>query len=192
MRASERTRITNETNVTLALDLDAGDYTVDTGIGFFNHMMDLFAKHSGFGLMLKAEGDLEVDGHHTVEDVGILLGEALNEALGDKKGIARYASFEMPMDETLVGVAVDISGRAAFVYNAGSLRREKTGDFDTELAEEFFKAFAQNAKIALHINVRYGTNSHHIIEAMFKGVARALAEASRVRGDTIPSTKGTL
>ncbi|MBI4977703.1 MAG: imidazoleglycerol-phosphate dehydratase HisB [Spirochaetes bacterium] len=192
MRESTITRKTKETAVSLGINLDGkGVYTVKTPIGFFTHMLELFSKHSGVDLTLDASGDIDVDHHHTVEDTGIVLGEAVAKALGDKKGIARYADVALPMDETLVNVALDLSGRPYFVYNA-ELKREKVGEFDTEVVEDFFRAFSVNAKITLHINVVYGTNAHHVIEAMFKGVAVACKRAMAVVSDTIPSTKGVL
>ncbi|MEK6794544.1 MAG: imidazoleglycerol-phosphate dehydratase HisB [Spirochaetota bacterium] len=193
MRKSKRERTTKETQIELSLDLDGtGTYTIDTPIGFFNHMLELFAKHGRFDLAIKAKGDVNVDFHHTVEDVGIVLGEAVAEALGDKKGIERYANVSLPMDETLVDVALDISGRPYAVYKADGLARDKVGEFDTELAADFFRAFAVSAKMTMHVSLSYGTNAHHIIEAMFKASAVALRRASRITNESIPSTKGIL
>jgi len=187
-------RKTKETQISAALDLDgSGKSRISTGIGFFDHMLDLFAKHGKFDLELTGRGDTEVDYHHLVEDAGICLGQAFAEGIGDKGGIRRFANVSLPMQEALAGVSVDISGRPFLVFNVPKVT-EKVGEFDTELAEEFFHAFVTNAKINLHINLEYGTNQHHIIEAVFKGAGRALHEASRIVGDTgeVPSTKGTL
>ncbi len=195
MRKSEINRNTSETAVFLSIDLDGtGNTEISTGIGFLDHMLTLLGKHGGLDLTVQCKGDLHVDGHHTVEDLGIVLGQALNKALGDKRGIRRYGSARIPMDESLVGVDLDISGRPYFVMNT-LLVSPKVGDFDTELVEEFFRAFAQNSQITLHINCEYGKNDHHIIEGMFKALARALREAVEI--DTrfaaeIPSTKGIL
>jgi imidazoleglycerol-phosphate dehydratase len=172
------------------LDIDGGEIAVDTGIGFFNHMLELFAFHAGFGLSVKAAGDIDVDSHHTVEDVGIALGEAFYTALGDKVGIARYAQALLPMDETLAETAVDISGRPVLVFNV--LFQTGGSGFNMELVEEFFRAFAMNAKLTLHINLRYGRNNHHISEAIFKSAARALKEAAKISSGILPSTKGYL
>lgn len=187
-------RKTKETQISAALDLDgSGKSRISTGIGFFDHMLDLFAKHGKFDLELTGRGDTEVDYHHLVEDAGICLGQAFAEGIGDKGGIRRFANVSLPMQEALAGVSVDISGRPFLVFNVPKVT-EKVGEFDTELAEEFFHAFVTNARINLHINLEYGTNQHHIIEAVFKGAGRALHEASRIVGDTgdVPSTKGTL
>lgn len=192
MRSSTIARKTAETNIDLSLSLDGnGERDIDIPVGFLSHMLVLFACHSNFDLRIKATGDTIVDYHHTVEDIGIALGETFFDALGDKKGIKRYSSLTLPMDESLVSVAIDIGGRASFVYNA-EITHSKVGDFDTELVEEFFRAFAFNAKINLHIKLEYGTNAHHIIEAMFKAVARALRDAITITGDSIPSSKGVL
>jgi imidazoleglycerol-phosphate dehydratase len=190
VRSSEIIRKTKETSVDLSLDIDGGEIAVDTGIGFFNHMLELFAFHAGFGLSVKAAGDIEVDCHHTVEDVGIALGEAFYNALGDKVGIARYAQALLPMDETLAETAVDISGRPVLVFNAAF--QPGGSGFNMELVEEFFRAFAMNAKLTLHINLRYGRNNHHISEAVFKSAARALKDAARISSGVLPSTKGYL
>jgi imidazoleglycerol-phosphate dehydratase len=188
VRSAKIVRKTKETSVELSLVLDGGAVAVDTGIGFFDHMLELFAFHAGFGLSLTAKGDINVDGHHTVEDAGIALGEALYSALGDKVGISRYAHSILPMDETLAEAAVDISGRPVLVFNVPF--SPSGGGFDMELVEEFFRAFAVNSKLTLHINLRYGKNNHHIAEAVFKAAARAVREAVKVTSDTLPSTKG--
>lgn len=187
-------RKTAETEVQLELSLDGiGQSQVATGVGFLDHMLTLLAKHGSFDLTLKAVGDLDVDQHHTVEDVGICLGQAFREALGDKAGIRRYGHFALPMEETLCTVALDLGGRAYFVYQA-TFPTQKIGDFDSELIADFWHAFAANALCNLHINIAYGRNSHHIAEAMFKATARALRNASEhdPRQKGVPSTKGTL
>jgi len=187
-------RKTRETEIRLALLLDGkGDYKIDTGVPFFNHMLDLFSRHSGIDLQLIARGDIEVDFHHTVEDVGICLGKALDEAIGDAGGIRRYGQSLLPMQEALCSTALDVCGRGYLVYNVSGLQ-SKVGEFDVELGKDFFLALALNAKITLHINLLYGENQHHILEAVFKSVARALREALEVVGDPkdIPSTKGIL
>lgn len=192
MRRAIQERNTKETELNMILDLDGNsEAKIDTGIGFFNHMLELFAFHSGFDLKVKARGDLEVDDHHTIEDLGILMGKCIREALGDKKGIARYGSFRMPMDESLAVVDLDISGRPYLVFNA-DFTREKVGEYSTEMTEEFFRAVCDHAGITLHINVPYGKNDHHKIEAIFKAFARALKQAVKVEGDFIPSSKGVL
>ncbi len=191
MRKTSITRNTNETKISLDLCLDGGESNISTGVGFLDHMLDLFAKHGNFGLTVKADGDTHIDDHHTAEDIGIVLGKAFSEAVGDKVGINRYGFFMLPMDETLAEVAVDFSGRAHLVYNA-TFPTEKIGSFDTELVEEFFRAFTNNALINLHINVRYGTNSHHIAEAIFKCVARSLKMSLEITSDKLMSTKGVL
>lgn len=193
-RTAELSRKTNETDISLMVNIDGtGKAQVDTGIGFFNHMLELFAKHGLFDLKLSATGDLNVDGHHTVEDVGIVLGLGLKKALGEKKSITRYGTAYVPMDESLAMVSLDLSGRSYLVFNA-SFKSEKIGKFDTELVEEFFRALAFNAGIALHINLLYGNNSHHVAEAIFKAFARALDQATQidVRIDGVMSTKGSL
>ncbi len=193
-RTSNIDRKTSETTIKLSLNLDGeGKRTISTGIGFFDHMLDLLAKHALFDLDIKASGDTEVDYHHTVEDVGICLGQAVKEALGDKAGIIRFANVSVPMQESLANVAIDISGRSALVFNA-KLDTKKIGDFDTELIKEFLEAFSVNAGINLHVDVPYGENAHHISEAVFKGVAKALDRATRIdeRTDDVPSTKGVL
>ena len=193
-RTSNINRKTSETTIKLSLNLDGeGKRTISTGIGFFDHMLDLLAKHALFDLDIKASGDTEVDYHHTVEDVGICLGQAVKEALGDKAGIIRFANVSVPMQESLANVAIDISGRSALVFNA-KLDTKKIGDFDTELIKEFLEAFSVNAGINLHVDVPYGENAHHISEAVFKGVAKALDRATRIdeRTNDVPSTKGVL
>jgi imidazoleglycerol-phosphate dehydratase len=194
-RTAEISRQTQETRITLSLNLDGtGKASVETGVGFFNHMLELLARHSLIDLDVRAEGDLDVDAHHTVEDVGIVLGQAIEKALGDKKGIYRYGWAIIPMDETLAQVALDLSGRTALVFNA-NFSEGKIGTFDTELVSEFFRALAGNAKMNLHIGVPYGQNNHHIAEAIFKATAKALRQAVSIdpRNATgVPSTKGTL
>ena len=193
-RTSNIDRKTNETNISLSLNLDGeGKRSVSTGIGFFDHMLDLFAKHALFDLELKASGDTNVDFHHTVEDVGICMGLAVKEALGDKAGIVRFSNVSVPMQESLANVALDISGRSALIFNA-KLDSKKIGDFDSELIREFLEAFTVNAGLNLHVDVPYGENAHHIAEAIFKGLAKALDRATRIdeRSDDVPSTKGIL
>lgn len=194
-RKSQIVRKTNETEIALTLDLDGtGASKIETGVGFFDHMLDQLARHSLIDLEIKAKGDLHIDAHHTVEDTGIALGQALREALGDKKGITRYASADLPMDEALSRAAIDISGRPFLMWRA-SFPSAAIGGFDTELVREFFQAFAINSGITLHLENVYGENSHHIAESMFKAVARALRVAVSIdakRADTIPSTKGAL
>jgi imidazoleglycerol-phosphate dehydratase len=185
-------RQTKETDVTCELNLDgAGKYEIDSGVGFLDHMLSHLSKHSKVDLVVKAKGDLNVDAHHTVEDVAICLGQCLIEALGDKKGIARYGHSSVPMEETMANVSVDLSGRSNFVYNA-QYRTEKIGDFDVECLEELLRSFCNNGKFNLHVNVPYGTNSHHIAEAIFKGLGQALGEAVKIVGLDVPSTKGVL
>ena len=191
MRTSVQYRKTKETEISLSLCLDGGDVSVSTGIGFFDHMLTAFAVHGGFGLSVEAQGDLLVDCHHTVEDVGIVLGKAFSEALGDKSGIARYGSFYIPMDESLAFASVDVSGRPFLVFEA-SFPQERVGDFDTCMTEEFFRAFAVNAGITLHVRVEYGANSHHEIEALFKAVAHAMQLAVAQTQGGVLSTKGVL
>jgi imidazoleglycerol-phosphate dehydratase len=193
-RTSNIDRKTNETNISLSLNLDGeGKRSVSTGIGFFDHMLDLFAKHALFDLELKATGDTNVDFHHTVEDVGICMGLAVKEALGDKAGIVRFSNVSVPMQESLANVALDISGRSALVFNA-KLDSKKIGDFDSELIKEFLEAFTVNAGLNLHVDVPYGENAHHIAEAIFKGLAKAIDRATRIdeRTNEVPSTKGVL
>ncbi len=193
-RTSKRSRTTGETDITLELALDgAREYASSTGVGFFDHMLDLFARHGRFGLKVQATGDVETGAHHTVEDVGIVLGQALDEALGDRAGIRRYGSALVPMDEALAECAIDISGRPHCVFRA-DLPKATIAGFETELAEEFFNAVANAAKLTLHVEVRYGSNVHHMIEAAFKAFARALRVAVSIDPEErgIPSTKGTL
>ena len=193
-RRAEISRKTHETDIRLSLDLDGnGESEARTGIGFFDHMLTLLARHGLFDIEVAADGDLEVDGHHTVEDVGICLGQALSEALGDKEGIGRYGGLALPMEETLVTVAVDLSGRAWFVQRV-AYPTEKIGEFDTQLVEVFWQAVAANARINLHQVLHHGDNSHHLAEALFKGTARALrqAVASDPRQHGVPSSKGSL
>jgi imidazoleglycerol-phosphate dehydratase len=195
MRTATVTRKTNETDVAVTVDLDGkGTSNIETGIGFLDHMLDLLARHSRFDITVKAKGDLHVDHHHTTEDVGIALGQAINKALGDMRGITRYADVHLPMDEALTRVAVDISGRPFLVFKA-EFTRDKIGAFDTELVREWFQAFAMNAGITLHVTTLYGTNDHHISESCFKGLARALRAAVAIDArakDEVPSTKGQL
>ena len=192
MRTFELKRETAETEVHIFVDLDGrGDYNIDTGIGFFNHMLELFAKHSGFDLKVHAKGDTHVDLHHTVEDVGIALGSSILKALGNKAGINRYGFFILPMDETLVECAVDLSGRGFLNYDV-KCYTENIGEFPVEMVEEFFRAVSENLKANIHIIKRYGKNSHHIIEAVFKAFGRSMMGAVEITGDGIPSTKGVL
>ena len=195
MRTSEIKRKTNETDIELSIDLDGkGDSIIDTGCGFLNHMLTLFAKHGKFDLNVKCVGDTEVDYHHTTEDIGICLGDAFLKALGDKKGICRYGDITLPMDEALILSAVDISGRGNCYYNM-DIPTEKVGDFDTELCKEFWDAFARNGGMTLHIIMLEGVNSHHIIEGCFKAVARTLRKAVKIdieTADQLPSTKGVI
>lgn len=192
MRTSEITRKTKETNITLKLCLDGGEVKIDTGIGFFDHMLNSFATHGGFGLEISAKGDLEVDGHHTVEDVGIALGKAFDEALGDKGSIERFGSFYVPMDEALAFASVDVSGRPFLVFDA-EFPQAVCGDYDCSLTVEFMRALAYNAQITLHIKSVYGDNSHHITEAVFKAAAHALKAAVAQNNSGKPlSTKGVL
>lgn len=195
MREASIKRKTNETDIELSLCLDGtGKYEIDTGCGFLNHMLELFARHGRMDLTVKCIGDTQVDYHHTVEDIGIVLGQAFAEAVGDKRGITRYGSMILPMDETLILASVDISGRAYFNYDL-SIPCSTVGDMDTELVEEFFISLVRNSNITLHIKQLEGKNSHHIIEGAFKAVARALRQAVTVDeslGGEIPSTKGLL
>jgi imidazoleglycerol-phosphate dehydratase len=188
-------RQTNETRITASLNLDGtGAYDIATGVGFLDHMLEQLARHSLIDIELRAEGDLHIDFHHTVEDCGIVLGQALAKALGDKRGITRYASLDLPMDETLTRVAVDVSGRPYLIWNV-VFTRPKLGELDTELFREWFQAFAQNAGITLHITNVYGENNHHIAETCYKGLARALRAAIAIdpgQAARVPSTKGTL
>ena len=194
MRIGKINRATNETKIDVEINLDgAGKTEIDSGVGFFNHMLNLFAAHGQFDLKIFCAGDLEVDGHHSVEDIGISLGAAIKSALGDKRSITRYGTFFLPMDETLALVSLDISGRPFLVCEVGELA-PTIGNFDTELVEEFLRAFAFNAGITLHVKILHGKNSHHKVEAIFKALGRALKAAvavdEKIRG--VPSTKGIL
>ena len=195
MRTAEIARKTAETDISLSLNLDGrGGSTIDTGCGFLNHMLTLFAKHGRFDLAVKCAGDTDVDDHHTVEDIGIALGQAFSIALADKRGCVRYGSMLLPMDEALILSAVDLSGRGFLAYDA-NIPTEKVGSFDTQLAGEFWTAFARNCSCTLHIRQLAGSNSHHIIEGMFKSVARSLKQAVAIEAgfaNEIPSTKGVL
>ena len=191
-RTATKQRATKETTVDLVLTIDgSGDASASTGIPFFDHMLEQLGKHGGFDLQVQASGDLDVDLHHTVEDVGIVFGAAFTEALGDKAGVRRFANSLVPLDEALVQVALDLSGRPFLVYEVDPVA-EWIGTFDPQLAEEFWRAFAFAAGITLHIRSLAGKNGHHVIEASFKGVARALHDAVRIEGTGVPSTKGTL
>ena len=195
MRKATVKRKTKETDVEAAVELDgAGRSDVATGIGFLDHMLDLLARHSRIDIAVKAKGDLHIDHHHTTEDVGIALGQAVKQALGDLKGITRYADVHVPMDEALTRVALDISGRPFLVFKAEFVR-DKVGSFDTELVQEWFQAFAMNSGITLHVETLYGSNDHHIAESCFKGLARALRAALAIdprAKNEVPSTKGSL
>ncbi len=195
-RHAERRRATKETAVEVVLDVDgSGRAEVATGLPFFDHMISQLAAHGGFDLVVRAQGDLEVDAHHTVEDVGIVLGGCLAEALGDRAGVRRFASFLLPLDEALVEVALDLSGRPYLAYDvpfAPDTPGLGSPPFDPQLAEEFWRAFVSSAGITLHVRRREGRNTHHVVEAVFKGVARSLRDAVRREGDGVPSTKGTL
>lgn len=191
-RTSQINRRTKETDISISLDLDGGNVKIDTGIGFLDHMLTALGVHGGFGLTVTAKGDLNVDGHHTAEDVGIVLGMAFKEALGDKSGIMRYGSAYIPMDESLGFCALDISARPFLVFNA-EFKNERVGEFDTCLTEEFMRAFAFNAGITLHLRVEYGSNDHHKIEALFKALAYALKAAVKLNSNgSAVSTKGVL
>ena len=192
MRTAEIKRKTKETDIEIFVKLDGeGKVSINTGIGFFDHMLTAFGVHSGIDLQVDVTGDLYVDGHHTVEDTGIVLGQAFAKALGDKVGIARYGSAFVPMDEALGFCALDISGRPFLAFNA-EFNDDRIGEYDTCLTEEFFRAFAFNSGITLHIRKEYGKNDHHVAEAIFKAVAHALKEAMKIKGDKILSTKGVL
>jgi imidazoleglycerol-phosphate dehydratase len=195
MRRATIKRHTNETDIVVEVDLDgSGTHDMATGIGFFDHMLDQLARHSLIDIRIAAKGDLHIDFHHTTEDVGIALGQAIREALGDKKGIRRYASADLPMDGTLTRAAVDVSGRPFLVWRV-EFTRDKVGEMDTELFREFFQAFAMNAGITLHVETFYGDNNHHIAESAFKALARALRDAIEIdprQAGRVPSTKGTL
>jgi len=191
-RIGKINRKTSETDVTVEMNLDGeGRYELDTGVGFLDHMLAHLSKHSKIDMTIKAKGDLEVDAHHTIEDIAICLGESLIKALGDKKGIGRYGNSSVPMEDALANVTVDLSGRSSCVYNV-DYRTDKIGDFDVECLEEMLRSFSNNGRFNLHINVPYGTNSHHIAEAIFKGLGQALGAAVKITGGDIPSTKGTL
>lgn len=194
-RTAEIARKTKETDITVKVDLDGnGTYEIDTGVGFFDHMLSALSKHSGINMVIKCKGDLEVDSHHSVEDVGIVLGQAVCKALGDKVGIRRFGSCAVPMDEALGKAIIDISGRPFIVFDA-EFSGDKCGEMDTQLFEEFFRSFAFNAGITLHISAPYGANDHHKAEAMFKALARALRQATEIDprfADQVVSTKGSL
>ncbi len=196
-RQSKRQRATRETDIEIRLDLDgSGESEIETGIGFFDHMLDAFARHGGFDLRVKCRGDLHIDAHHTVEDVGIVLGGAMLEALGDKKGIVRFADATVPLDEAVVRAVVDVSGRPFIHYDVEVPEGQpRIGEFDAALAAEFWRAFATEARITLHMDLVRGANAHHIVEAAFKAAARAVGAATRIdpaRATAIPSTKGVL
>ena len=195
MRTASVTRKTKETDISVSVDLDgSGRAEIATGVGFLDHMLEQVARHGLIDLTIKATGDLHIDQHHTTEDVGIVLGQALKQALGERAGITRYADVHLPMDEALTRCAIDVSGRPYLVWKVG-FTRGKLGDFDTELIHEFFRAFAQNAGITLHVETLYGRNNHHIAETCFKAVARALRVAVEIdprQGGRVPSTKGSL
>ena len=193
-RTASVERSTNETSVKVTVDLDGGAVAVDTGVPFFDHMLDQVGRHARIGLDIRAKGDLEIDAHHTVEDTGIVLGEALVQALGDKAGIRRYGDALVPMEEALAQVALDISGRARLVYRA-EVPAEAIGTYTTDLTEEFLQALTRSAGLTLHVRLLAGDNAHHCVEAIFKGVARAIGAAIEIdprAGDQVPSTKGTL
>jgi len=194
-RTSQLDRKTKETEISVGIDLDGtGAYAIDTGIGFLDHMLEQLARHSLIDIKLKAKGDLHIDAHHTAEDSGIALGQAFKQALGEKKGISRYADAHLAMDECLTRVAVDVSGRPFLIWQV-EFPRDKVGEFDTELFREWFQAFVQNAGITCHVTNIYGDNSHHIAETCYKGLARALRQAIELdprQGERVPSTKGTL
>ena len=193
MRTVEAERITNETEIRLKLSVDGqGAYSVDTGCGFLNHMLELFARHGGFNLELSCRGDVEVDDHHTVEDVGIALGQAFAKALGDKRGITRYGNMLLPMDEALAEATVDLSGRPWLEWRGGELLPPVLAGEEKDLWREFYKAFASSARCNLHVDMRYGKNGHHLLESAAKGLGLALAQAVRRHGTTIRSTKGSL
>ncbi|HOO38152.1 MAG TPA: imidazoleglycerol-phosphate dehydratase HisB [Deltaproteobacteria bacterium] len=192
MRQANVTRKTKETNISVTLNLDGGDIRIDIPSGFLGHMLDALSKHAGLGLEIKAAGDVHVDLHHTVEDIGIVLGQALQKALGDKRGITRYGLAKVPMDESLVEVCLDISGRPYFQIHGTAEFRGQAGDLDLELVPEFFRALAFNAGITLHMSVFASGNGHHLAEACFKAFARAIKEAVTVSGTEIPSTKASL
>ena len=196
MRNAEINRKTNETDISLVLDLDGkGEYKIDSGCNFFNHMMELFTKHGGFDLTLLCKGDFEVDFHHSIEDIGICLGKAFSEAIGDKKGIYRYGDMILPMDEALILCAIDYSGRSFLNFDVAFPDEYKVGDMDTELVEEFMLSFTRSANVTLHFKKLYGTNIHHIVEGIFKAFGRVLKQACMIdqkNADKLPSTKGML
>lgn len=192
MRKATLRRTTGETDISITLTIDGtGRFEGTSGIGFFDHMLHLLARHSGMDISLTCQGDLDVDNHHTIEDIGITLGEVFEKALGDKKGIHRYGCFFCPMDETLSRIVLDLSGRAYLVFDV-DIPVERIGSFETEMTREFFLAFANNAKMNLHMATLYGVNGHHIVESLFKGIGHALKEAVTIEGDTVLSTKGVL
>ena len=191
-RIVKKHRKTKETDVAVELNLDGtGKYEINTGIGFLDHMLSHLSKHSKIDMTVRAKGDLNVDAHHTVEDIGLCLGECLLESLGDKKGINRYGNSSVPMEDSLANASIDLSGRPSCVYNA-QYRTDKIGEFDIECLEEMLRSFANAGKFNLHINVPYGTNAHHTAEAIFKALGQALGAAVKITGKDIPSTKGTL
>lgn len=190
MRKATLRRATGETDISITLTIDGtGRFEGTSGIGFFDHMLHLLARHSGMDISLTCQGDLDVDNHHTIEDIGITLGEVFEKALGDKKGIHRYGCFFCPMDETLSRIVLDLSGRSYLVFDV-DIPVERIGSFETEMTREFFLAFANNAKMNLHMATLYGVNGHHIVESLFKGIGHALKEAVTIEGDTVLSTKG--
>lgn len=192
MRKATLRRTTGETDISITLTIDGkGNFEGTSGIGFFDHMLHLFARHSGMDMSLTCQGDIDVDNHHTIEDIGITLGEVFEKALGDKKGIHRYGCFFCPMDETLSRIVLDLSGRPYLVFDV-DIPVERIGSFETEMTREFFLAFANNAKMNLHMATLYGVNGHHIVESLFKGIGHALKEAVTIEGDTVLSTKGVL
>ena len=193
-RTATATRRTNETSIDIALDLDGGPVEASTGLPFFDHMLNQLGRHGGLGLVVRADGDLDIDAHHTVEDTGILLGRVFAEALGDKAGVRRFGNVAVPLDEAVVDVVLDLSGRPFLHYDVDPPGQKILGDppFDPQLCEEFWRAFVTSAGITLHIVMVRGRNTHHIVEASFKAVARALRDAVRVEGGGVPSTKGTL
>lgn len=192
MRKATLRRTTGETDISITLTVDGtGRFEGTSGIGFFDHMLHLLARHSGMDISLTCQGDLDVDNHHTIEDIGITLGEVFGKALGDKKGIHRYGCFFCPMDETLSRIVLDLSGRPYLVFDV-DIPVERIGSFETEMTREFFLAFANNAKMNLHMATLYGVNGHHIVESLFKGIGHALKEAVTIEGDTVLSTKGVL
>lgn len=192
MRKATLRRTTGETDISISMTIDGtGRFEGTSGIGFFDHMLHLLARHSGMDISLTCQGDLDVDNHHTIEDIGITLGEVFEKALGDKKGIHRYGCFFCPMDETLSRIVLDLSGRSYLVFDV-DIPVERIGSFETEMTREFFLAFANNAKMNLHMATLYGVNGHHIVESLFKGIGHALKEAVTIEGDTVLSTKGVL